>query len=181
MSTPRAIIPADDAAARERVAKWKWGAIIIGFLAVQILMSGIAIFLATSDPTHAVIPNYHQQSLEYDKVLAARQTSHQLGWTWTITPGEKLDITGKRALMVQVLDARSKPVTEATISLQLRHHARGNELQKLQLMPDPKSPGVYRGEAVMNRVGLWQIDINADRNEEHFVDRREKYWSFNQS
>lgn len=180
MSTPRAIIPADDAD-RELFAKWKWGAIIVGFLAVQFLMSGIAIFLATSDPTHAVIPNYHQQSLEYDKVLAARQTSHQLGWTWTITTGDQIDSSGKRILIVHILDAQSKPVTEASISLQLRHHARGNELQKLLLKPDPQSAGVYRGEAVMNRVGIWQIDISADRNQEHFVDRREKYWSFNQS
>lgn len=177
MSSPGPITSEVSMEDRELFAKWKWVGLIVGLLAIQILVGGMAIFLANSDPAHSVIPNYHQQAMEYDKVLAARQVSHQLGWTWTIVPGQQLDSKGKRQLMIQLLDNKSHPLGEAQVAIQLCHHARGNHRQHLALSPVPQKPGWYQGEAVVDRAGLWQIELSVDRLQDHFVDRREIYWS----
>lgn len=177
MSSPGTLIPETSIEDRELFAKWTWVGLIVGLLAIQVMIGGMAIFLANSDPAHAVVPNYHQQAVEYDNVLAARQVSHQLGWTWTMVPGQQLDSNGKRLLMVQLQDGKAQPLTEARVGVQLWHHARGNQRQNMNLVPVPEKPGWYHGEAVVDRPGLWQVELNVDRQKEHFVDRRENYWS----
>ena len=177
MSTPGALEPEVSVEDRELFAKWKWVGLIVGLLAIQVTVGGMAIFLANSDPAHSVVPNYHQQAMEYDKVLAARQVSHQLGWTWTIVPGQQIDSTGKRQLIIQLQDRKGQPIPEAHVVLQLWHHARGNQRQSITLSPVPQKQGWYQGEAVVDRTGLWQVDLSVDRLKDHFVDRRENYWS----
>ncbi|MFT3882633.1 MAG: FixH family protein [Gemmatales bacterium] len=177
MSSPGTLESEVSVQDRELFAKWKWVGLIVGLLSIQVIVGGMAIFLANSDPAHSVVPNYHQQALEYDKVLAARQLSHQLGWTWSIVPGQQIDTTGKRQLTLQLQDNRAQPVTEAHVILQLLHHARGNSRQNITLTPVPQKPGWYQGEAVVDRAGLWQVDLSVDRQKEHFVDRREFHWS----
>lgn len=163
---------------QERRSKYLWLAIILGLFVVQFTMSGVAIVLANSDPTHAVIPNYHQQALEYDKVLNARHISERLGWKWTITLDSLRTTSGKRGLILELQDAESKPLEQAEIDLSLCHHARGNQVQKVHLTPMPDQPGKYRGDAVLQRTGVWQIDVNVNRKSDHFIDRKDQYWSF---
>ena len=177
MSSPGALEPEVSVEERELFAKWKWVGLIVGLLAMQVIVGGMAIFLANSDPAHSVVPNYHQQAMEYDKVLAARQVSHQLGWTWTIVPSQQLNNIGKRQLIVQLKDYKAQPLTEAQVTIQLWHHARGNQRQSITLSPVPQKPGWYQGEALVDRTGLWQVDLSVDRLKDHFVDRRENNWS----
>lgn len=177
MSTPGTVESEYSFEHREIFARWKWVGLIVGLLAVQILVGGMAIFLANSDPAHSVIPNYYQQALEYDKVLAARQVSHQLGWKWNVVPGESIDLAGKRTLIIQVQDRKSQPVTDALVMAQLWHHARGNQRQSITFDAVPDKPGWYQGVAVVDRNGLWQVDLTVDRLTDHFVDRRETNWS----
>lgn len=177
MSSPGAIEAEISAEDRELFAKWKWVGLIVGLLALQVFVGGMAIFLANSDPTYSIEPNYHQKAMEFDKVLAARQVSHQLGWKWTIVPGHQIDSTGRRELNIQLQDANLQPITDALISVQLMHHAKGNKRQNIKLTPVPDKPGQYQGTALIDRAGLWQVDLSADRQTEHFVDRRENQWS----
>lgn len=162
---------------RERYAKWKWVGLIVGLLALQVFVGAMAIYLANSDPTYSIEPNYHQKAMEYDKVLAARQASQQLGWKWTIAPGQQTDSSGSRQLIIQLQDAKLQPITDALVSIQLLHHARGNNRQIVHLTPILDKPGWYQGRGIIDRAGLWQVDLSADRQTEHFVDRRENQWS----
>jgi len=177
MSSPGTLEPEVSMEDRELFAKWKWVGLIVGLLGLQVVVGGVAIFLATSDPSHSVVPNYHQQALESDKVLATRQVSQRLGWTWTIMPGQQTDSTGKRQLIVNLQDSKTQPITEAHLAIQLWHHARGNSRQNITLSPVPSKPGWYQGEALIDRAGLWQVDLSVDRKNDHFVDRRENQWS----
>lgn len=154
----------------ERRSRLLWCSVIVGFFLVHGCVLIVGIILATSDPTHAVIPNYHQQAMEHDKILAERQTSERLGWKWTIA----MEHGG---VVVQLSDAGGRPVENANISIDLCHHARGNQHRRVNLLPVANQPGRYRGEVQINRTGVWQIDLDAQRGAEHFIDRREKYWS----
>lgn len=162
---------------QERRSWLLWSGIIGGFFLVQIALGISAIILATSDPTHAVIPNYHQQAMDHDKVLAARQSSERLGWKWTISLDTPKSSFNKRGFTIQLKDGQGKAVESADVSVELCHHARGNNIQKIRLVPILQQPGAYHGEAVMERSGVWQIDLNVHRQNEHFVDRSEKFWS----
>ncbi len=163
---------------QERRAKWIWGGIIAGFFIVQFSMSIVAIVLATSDPTHAVIPNYHQQAMEHDKVLSERQASERLGWKWAIQLETHSSTSPTHTFTVQIHDAHDEPVRNAQVSIELWHHARGNQRQRVRLAEETHQPGVYRGTARLGRTGIWQIDLDVLRENQHFMDRKEKFWSF---
>jgi nitrogen fixation protein FixH len=154
----------------ERRSRLLWGGLIVGFFLVHGCILIVGIVLATCDPTHAVIPNYHQQAMEHDKVLAERQASERLGWKWTVTQ----DAGG---VVVQLSDAQGRPVENSIMSIDLYHHARGNQHRRIKLQPVADQPGRYRGDVKINRTGVWQIDLDVQRGAEHFIDRREKYWS----
>lgn len=178
MSTSGTLEPETMIDHREYAAKWKWVGLVISLLALQVTVGGFAIYLANSDPSHSIVPNYHQQALEYDQVLANRQSSQKLGWTWSITPSNQLTPTGKRAITVQLRDAAGKPITNAIVTLQVTHHARGNNHQNITLFAEDEAPGTYRGEALLERNGVWQVDLVAQGQKDRFTDRRESYWSF---
>lgn len=177
MSAPGTLEQNDEAMQQERRAKWTWTSVIVGFIMIQFIMSGVAIYLATSDPSHAVIPNYHQQALEYDKVLAEKKASHDLGWTWTIQCDSR-QLAGQRDISVQLKDGQGHPLADAQVSLQLFHHARGKDRQKVTLSPAGQQPGEYRGYALVDRSGIWQVELSVQHHADHFTDRTEKYWSF---
>ncbi len=162
----------------ERRSWFMWTGLIAAFFVVQFSMSAVAIVLATGDPTHAVIPNYHQQALDHDKVLAARQASDKLGWKWNISVDDLQSKLAKRGFTIQLKDAQGKAIESAEVAVELCHHARGNQIQKIRLTPVPQQPGMYHGEAILGRPGVWQIDLNVHRQAEHFIDRTEKFWSF---
>ena len=177
MPTPGTIENDTTTIKQESRARWTWTGVIVGFIMIQFVMSGVAIYLANSDPTHAVVPNYHQQALEYDKVLAEKKASHDLGWTWNIQcdPAQQ---SGQRNIAVQLKDAHGQPLNDAQVSLQLFHHARGKDRLTVALFPTGKQPGEYQGHAALQRSGLWQVELNVQRNADHFIDRAEKFWSF---
>jgi nitrogen fixation protein FixH len=167
-----------DIAKLERRSWYIWTGLIAGFFVVQFSMSIVAIVLATSDPTHSVVPNYHQQAMEHDKVLAARHASEKLGWKWSISVDELQSKLAVRGFTVQLKDAQGNAIEGAEVAVELCHHARGNQIQKVRLIQVPQQPGTYHGEAMLDRSGVWQIDLNVHRQAEHFIDRAEKFWSF---
>lgn len=176
MSSTGAVIELEQQS--ERRARLMWGGLIAGFFVVQFSMSMVAIVLATSDPTHAVIPNYHQQAMEHDKILSERQASERLGWKWKVyleTPSSSSPV---HSFTVEIKNAQDRPVEMAQVSVELWHHARGNQRQQVRLTPVGHQTGLYRGQARLGRTGVWQIDLNVIRDGERFVDRQEKFWRF---
>lgn len=161
----------------ERRSRLLWIGLIAGFFLVHGSMMIVGIVLATRDPTHAVIPNYHQQAMEYDKVLADRQASERLGWKWSITLESGHTTSSTNSFIVQLRDTKGQPVVDAQVAVDLCHHARGNQHRRVRLLPVTGQPGQYRGETRLDRSGVWQIDLDVQRGVEHFIDRQEKFWS----
>lgn len=162
----------------ERRAWFRWCSLIALFFVVQFSMSFVAIVLATSDPTHAVVPNYHQQAMDHDKVLSERQASERLGWKWTIVLESSTSNSTMNCFTVHLKNSQGQPIEQAEIQVDLYHHARGNQRQTVRLTPVENQPGAYRGFSRLGKTGVWQIDLNVKHGTEHFNDRREKYWSF---
>ena len=59
-----------------RRAAWRWGGFVVGLLSLQVAGGITAIVLATGDESVAVVPNYHEKSLQWDAEVAVR-THHK--------------------------------------------------------------------------------------------------------
>jgi nitrogen fixation protein FixH len=140
----------------ERRARKFWVSLIVGFLGLQVLIGIASIVLALSDPTVAVIPNYHQSALDWDVTHRSRQLAEQLGWEidYNVVPSEQ---AGQRSLMVTILDRDRQPVSDLNISAKLYRHARGGEVDHFNLKAIAE--GNYQADTKLSERGLWQIEL----------------------
>jgi len=162
----------------ETVARWKWAGLVVGLLVLQVLMGGFAALLAVSDPAFAVIPNYHDRSIHWDDVVAARQASAALGWKSQVVAADSADLFGKRRLTIRLENATGRPLSDAQVRLQLYHHARPLEIQDIVLSPDVAVPGQYVGDAIIRRQGLWEVELIADHDNQHYLATTREEWKF---
>lgn len=155
------------AARAERHACLQWSAFIILLLGGGVGVWIYAAILAVSDPSMAVVPDYHEKALQWDKHLEVARASLAVGWTIAVVPGPQLD-NGQRELTFFVRDRDVRPVSGAQGKVRMYHHARGKEVHTLEL--SEQEPGSYTVQAPMSRAGAWQIEVTLDRNDEHVED-----------
>lgn len=140
-------------------------------------MGFFAVYLAVSDPSQSVIPNYYKKGLDWDKTKALLTASEQLGWSVhvTITPDSPTAV--KRSIRLTILDRDGKTVQSATGSLSIFHHAHAKHVQELVLQEE--FPGVYTCEADMSDAGKWDMTLHLKREETEFLWRTEEIlkWS----
>jgi nitrogen fixation protein FixH len=141
-------------------------------------MSAVAVVLATGDPRQSVVADYHQQAMHWNETAAARHASELLGWTWDVSARDLADVFGHRMVTLVLRDAKGQPVSDALASLQLMHHAHGQDVQSIELAPVPKKAGTYEGTAVIRNSGIWQIDIRAVKEQQKFVGTTQQNWQF---
>lgn len=146
----------DELKVLERRARRFWVSVIVGFLGLQVLIGVASIVLALSDPTVAVIPNYHQSALDWDVTHRSRQLAGQLGWAidYNVVPSEQ---AGQRSLLVTILDRDRRPVGGLNVSAKLYRHARGGEVDKFKLKAIAE--GNYQADTKLSEPGLWQVEL----------------------
>ena len=88
-----------------RKRAWLWPSIIIGMLGVHTIGCLIVVYIATSDPSHAVVPDYHSKAVAWDEHQALARASSQLGWTCTIQTALEPDMLGQRSVRISLRDA----------------------------------------------------------------------------
>lgn len=159
-------LPPAVSAAAERKAMLQWTGIILFLLIGSVGMWIYAAILAVSDPTMAVVPDYHEKALRWDEHLAAQKESNDLGWTAHAIPGASKNGDGIRELTFFLRDNQSQPVAGAHGSVRLYHYARGKDPQTVDLKET--DPGTYVATVQMARDGRWQFDLTLDRDKQHF-------------
>lgn len=153
------------AARAERHACLQWSAFIVLLLGGSVGMWIYAAFLAISDPSMAVVPDYHEKALQWDKHLEVARVSKAVGWTIAVVPNAAADASGQRELTFFVRDRDARPVTGARGHVRMYHHARGKEVHTLELTE--KEPGSYTIQTPMPRTGTWQLEVTLDRDADH--------------
>jgi nitrogen fixation protein FixH len=149
----------------ERHACFKWSAFILLLLGGSVGMCIYAAMLAVSDPSMAIVPDYHEKALHWDKHLELARATRALGWNIAVVPSPAHDLAGHRQLTFFVRDRDARPVTAATGQLRLYHHVRAGSAVTLPLRE--VEPGAYECEVTMARAGLWQMELMLERGEEH--------------
>lgn len=148
-----------DLARKDRGAARFWGSLVIGLLGTQVLIGVGSIIIATGDPSAAVVPDYYQKALNWDEERASQAASDALGWQTEITVSDGVDRTGRRTLLVRLLDRGGQAVEDATVSARLYHHARAAQSQTVQFRD--RGNGYYTAVPAMGRAGLWQMELTA--------------------
>jgi len=140
---------------------WVWPGIIIGMLSVHTLGCLIVVFIATSDPSHAVVSDYHAKAVAWDEQQAQQRASDALGWTTRIEVSLAADVFGQRTVRISISDADDKPLTNTAVTVNAYHHARANQV--IESQPKESAPGEYLATMDMKRPGLWAFSIETRR------------------
>ncbi len=135
--------------AANRKAAWIWGSLIVGLLGSQVAVGVVSIVLATSDPSFAVVPDYHEKALKWDEAVAARQASDKLGWSCGLSLSPAADQLGQRTLVASLKDRNGAPLDNLDATVRVFHHARASEavMMPLRFISD----GNYAVELPMQR------------------------------
>ena len=151
-----------------RRAAWRWGGLVVAFLAGQIAVGVVAVVLATGDPSFAVVPDYHEKAMRWDDAVRAQAASDQLGWRADIIASASPDLQGNRTLVVTLRDRHGEAVDDAVVRVRAFHHARAGEPVAGECRPH--GGGGYSCVLPMNRLGLWQVELVATRDaDERFL------------
>ncbi|TWU55249.1 FixH family protein [Rubripirellula reticaptiva] len=143
--------------AAERSARRFWVSLVVVLLGLQLVIGFVAIRLATGDPTVAVVPDYHNEALDWDMTRREVMAAERMGWSVEIEASDVSDGNGFRATEVSVTDESGNPVDDLRIVGSVYHHARASDIERFELPSVGK--GRYLTLAPMARPGLWQVEI----------------------
>jgi len=144
-----------------------WPPVIAGALALHVVGSLIVVYVATSDPSYAVEEDYYQKAVAWDERRAQDRTNEDLGWLLEFDVEPPVQPGAQPRLQVEILDGGGQPLTEATVTIEAFHYARGDDIVRDTLTE--AGDGVYRASLPMRRNGRWQLRFTVDRGSDHFT------------
>lgn len=153
-----------------RRAAWRWGGFVVGLLGLQIAGGIFAIMLATGDKSVAVVPDYHQKALQWDRQVALQEASQRLGWTL----GVEVTNSGRQhpGMSLLLVDRTGMPVVLDQGEIQIYRHVRASEVRTVAL-PNGTT-GAIKLTDCFTSPGLWQVSVDVtDRQGNRFADSRE--------
>lgn len=148
-------------------AAWFWPALVIALLSGQVLLILIMAYVAVSDQSFAVEPDYYQQALHWDAMQAQARVNVALNWQVQIDVGSQADLFRNRDFRCTITDRTGQPVDGASVQLTAFPHARGSQRSRLDL--DPQGLGRYGTRLHMPRAGLWEFRLAVTRGEDVFT------------
>lgn len=164
--------------AKPALAPWRslvMPGVVAGLLGGQMIFIAIAITLATGDRSFAVVPDYYQKAVDWDQRKADLAASQAMGWRVELRPSPQADELGRRQLVLIVQDRAGLPVRDASVNVQMFHHARAKDHQAAGL--SEVLPGQYAALVEMPRPGRWQFDVEVKRGDERYVTTMQQHVS----
>ncbi|WP_168564218.1 FixH family protein [Crateriforma spongiae] len=153
-------------------AAWRWGSMVVALLTLQVALGVVAIFLATGDRSVAVVPDYYQKALDWDKQAERKRTSEKLGWTFTVA--EIPAGQSGNGLMLKLLDADDQPVAIQTGTVSIYHHARAGDVLQFSLDESMTADSPLAFTECVDRGGWWQVEIDVtDDSGARYVESRQ--------
>jgi len=153
----------------------RWPMIIIGMLAVHVAIMVACAMIATHDSSFAVVDDYYERAVNWDKSQAALRASQQLGWKLQIEPRQQIDPLGNRQIAFILTDASGNPIPNAQLSVQYFHDAHANQAQRVTLVADPGDSRRFTRTLPMRYAGIWEFHLIATANGQTFIaDRTQK-------
>ena len=162
----------------EQTSTWQayfWPVFIVTLLSAQVLLLSGMVYIATSDRSFAVEPDYYQKGLNWDDIAAQQRRNTKLGWKLSLEFGDPTGPLDERELRCTLVDRDGVPMEGAFIDMIAFPHARGTERELAML--EPEGDGVYVTPMRFQRKGLWEFRFVVRRDPEIFthVERMDVY------
>jgi nitrogen fixation protein FixH len=142
-----------------------WPGMVFGLIGLNFGVVAVTFYLAHSDPSFAVEPDYDRKALAWDETSRLAARSAALGWTATLEVPPP-DAAGDRPFTVRLTDRAAAPVDGATVQIEAFASARASERRRINLRR--VEPGLYEGALGRAAGGLWEFRITATRDTERF-------------
>lgn len=164
-----------DSPTRESRHRRFWLGFIVVLLAGQIALMLVLLYLATSDTSFSIEPDYYQKGLHWDDVAAQTRQNARLGWSVRIELGPDVSVRGERGLICRLADREGQPLDGATVDVVAFSHARGSERTAVTL-PWAGS-GRYEAPVRFAREGVWEFRLAIQRGTDTFryTEQRDVY------
>jgi nitrogen fixation protein FixH len=144
-----------------------WVGLILALLAGQVALMLAMVYLATSDASFAIEPDYYQKALNWDTVAAQARQNERLGWSAKIELGPTVSVTGERTLTCTLADRTGRPLDGASVDAVAFSHARGSDRTAVTLLP--AGSGRYEAPVRFTRVGVWEFRLAIQRGPDTFT------------
>lgn len=161
------ITPED--AVLERRAMFRWTGIIVGLLGIHMTLCLLAVYATSGSDSLAIEPSYHQRSLDWDSSRQALRDSAALGWKAVLDIDKTPDAFGRRAIEVILTDIQAEPITGATVTAVVFHHAHASNAAEVSLVEAGAGTGVYATTHTMPPAGLWELRLTVERGQDVFL------------
>lgn len=151
----------------ERGHRLFWVGLIGALLAGQFMLMLVAVYLATTDPSFSIEPDYYHKGLRWDALAAQARRNERLGWSVRIELGPEVNVRGERMLICSLADREGRTLDGATVDVEAFPHARGNERTAITLLP--AGHGRYEAPVRFARQGLWEFRLAIQRGSDTFT------------
>lgn len=156
--------------AANRRASWQWGSLVVALLGLQVVGGIVAIIVATSDESVAIVPDYHQKALQWDEVVRLRAQSAALEWTCEVDAVAESEMAS--GLQIRLTDRPGDPIELVEGEIQIFRHARASDLRRVRI-PAGRFSGVSLSDC-FDADGRWQVSIDVtDRDKNRFLYSKE--------
>ena len=154
-------------AASERRSRVFWISVVFALLGGQIVLISTMAYVAASDNSFSIEPDYYQKGLHWDRTAAQLHKNAELGWSLKLEVGDQASAAGERQFTCRLTDKARQPLAGATIDLVAFSHARGNE--RLLFTLTPRGAGEYETKMRFSRFGVWEFRFVVHRGPETFT------------
>jgi nitrogen fixation protein FixH len=144
-----------------------WLVFVIGLLGGQVVLLSIMSYLAASDRSFSIEPDYYRKGLNWDATAAQLRQNERLGWSVRIDLGDTLGVLGEREVTCKLVDRKGVPLDGASLKLVAFPHARGSERVSVELAA--AGNGSYKRSMRFRRKGLWEFRLAVARGPEMFT------------
>lgn len=146
-----------------------WPLLVVLVFSGNIAFATWVFVTASSDPSFAVEQDYYDRALHWNDEIEQRRLNDALGWTVTLD-GPAVITQGTSAdLVLTVLDAGGRPMSDATITALAFPVARAGA--SVTIIFEAVAPGRYATRLHEPRPGKWEFRITVARASDVFTAR----------
>lgn len=144
--------------------------IVFALIGMNMTIVGITVWLATSDPSVAVEPDYYRKAAAWDQTADQQRANARLGWKASAEMATAPD-GASRLVSVRLVDRNGAGVLGAAVTATLFHNARAGD--RIEAHFTEASDGVYLAPSRCERPGVWRLRLAVSRGLETFTDSME--------
>lgn len=142
-----------------------WPIGIVAILLASVAGNVAVIMITKDDPSFSVEPDYYRKAVEWDSTAARKARSDALDWH--VAARVEAGTGAQSQLTLDLTDAQGAIVRDATLRGSLLHIARGDDVQQVTFAQTDN--GAYVASVPMERAGVWELRLTADRDSSHFL------------